>query len=712
MPAAVVGSSRIAAAVLSVGCSDSGSVRLRWRVLRCGETVRSVRARVRSAARLGPKDCGRCFGLRSVTLLRRSASRDRLPHAHPTDRWNGCARHRRRDRRPARDHRPRRARAGGGERHHAGQPSERADRAAANDAPTSPSVSADGRFVVFVSRADNLSADDNDGVANVFVRDLQAGTTTLVSRADGATGCGCGRRLDRPVDLRGRTVRGVRLDGHQPERCGPRHLPRVVRHPEPCPDIFVRDLTSGSTTLVSRTDGVTGAAATGASFVPTIFPDGGRVIFASVAPNLSTQDTDECTAASETGPFPAPCVNVFVRDVRAGTTRYVAPGRHQVQVEGCRSAVSGDGRFVAVETDESLDPADPGPGGDELYVIDLQTGADAVGERATRRRRRRRRVLPVSVRGRSGSGVPGASTQLDGGVGGSVWPEVYVRNLTSGVLTVVSRPTNESNNRSSSPSISGDGRLVAFQTREEHQLRRARGVRPRPADRQRHLRQPGQWRRRSPRDRLPPSMSSDGRVVAFASDSDTISPADNDLYRNIFVRELGAARPAARRAPPPRPPRTPTAGSRRTRRPPPTAGARHWPCAARHRAASGRWCISPCPPSRPAARSPRRPAAPCRVRNQRTHAAGGPAGRPVDRGHGELEQPARHQRHGRHDALRHRLAGVDCHRSGEAPCTPERTTASSSATRTRARATPRSASEAGRVSGGTAPQLVVTFGPA
>ena len=111
----------------------------------------------------------------------------------------------------------------------------------------------------------------------------------------------------------------------------------------PCPDVFVRDLTTGSTTLVSRMDGVTGTAATGASFVPTIFPDGGRVIFASVAPNLSTQDTDECTAASETGPFPAPCVNVFVRDVRAGTTRYVAPGRHQVQARGADPRSPGTG---------------------------------------------------------------------------------------------------------------------------------------------------------------------------------------------------------------------------------------------------------------------------------------------------------------------------------------------------------------------------------
>jgi hypothetical protein len=43
---------------------------------------------------------------------------------------------------------------------------------AANDHADGASVSADGRFVVFVSGADNLSAEDNDGVANVFVRDL------------------------------------------------------------------------------------------------------------------------------------------------------------------------------------------------------------------------------------------------------------------------------------------------------------------------------------------------------------------------------------------------------------------------------------------------------------------------------------------------------------------------------------------------------------
>jgi RTX calcium-binding nonapeptide repeat (4 copies) len=51
-----------------------------------------------------------------------------------------------------------------------------------------PALSADGRLVAFQSGASNLHPDDGDFTQDVFVRDLQAGTTTLVSRAAGAAG--------------------------------------------------------------------------------------------------------------------------------------------------------------------------------------------------------------------------------------------------------------------------------------------------------------------------------------------------------------------------------------------------------------------------------------------------------------------------------------------------------------------------------------------
>src|SRR3954453_10711532 len=51
-----------------------------------------------------------------------------------------------------------------------------------------PSLSSDGRYVAFESIAKNLAAGDADAGLDVFIRDRQANTTTLVSRADGANG--------------------------------------------------------------------------------------------------------------------------------------------------------------------------------------------------------------------------------------------------------------------------------------------------------------------------------------------------------------------------------------------------------------------------------------------------------------------------------------------------------------------------------------------
>jgi Tol biopolymer transport system component len=49
-----------------------------------------------------------------------------------------------------------------------------------------PSISDDGRLIAFQSQDDTLSAIDDNVLLNLFVRDLDAGTTTLVSRPSGA----------------------------------------------------------------------------------------------------------------------------------------------------------------------------------------------------------------------------------------------------------------------------------------------------------------------------------------------------------------------------------------------------------------------------------------------------------------------------------------------------------------------------------------------
>src|SRR5438046_3037872 len=50
-----------------------------------------------------------------------------------------------------------------------------------NGLSVNPSISADGRFVVFYSYATNLVPGDTNGTGDVFVHDRQTGTTERVS---------------------------------------------------------------------------------------------------------------------------------------------------------------------------------------------------------------------------------------------------------------------------------------------------------------------------------------------------------------------------------------------------------------------------------------------------------------------------------------------------------------------------------------------------
>src|SRR4029077_13825020 len=51
----------------------------------------------------------------------------------------------------------------------------------ANAGSSAPSISADGRYVAFSSDASNLVAHDSNGVSDVFVRDRRKGSTERVS---------------------------------------------------------------------------------------------------------------------------------------------------------------------------------------------------------------------------------------------------------------------------------------------------------------------------------------------------------------------------------------------------------------------------------------------------------------------------------------------------------------------------------------------------
>lgn len=159
----------------------------------------------------------------------------------------------------------------------------------------SPSISADGRFIAFFSFASNLHPDDTDDVGDVFVRDRHTDETILVSRAtgpDGEKGDSFSGFPSISADGRYVAYRSDATNLHPDDADG-----GVVGS-----DVFVRDLQTHETILVSRATGPDGNKGNGASLAPSISAEDRYIAFESVATNLHPDDTDDAH-------------DVFVRDV-------------------------------------------------------------------------------------------------------------------------------------------------------------------------------------------------------------------------------------------------------------------------------------------------------------------------------------------------------------------------------------------------------------
>jgi Tol biopolymer transport system component len=427
--------------------------------------------------------------------------------------------------------------------------------AAASGDSNNTSVSADGRYVAFTSSADNLSTEDNDAYVNVYVRDRQAGTTTLVSRAGGTAGTGAnGDSFEPEISDNGthvvfRTV-AANLSTQDLDTCPDWWWGDVG----PCSDIFVRDLLTGTTTYVSRAPGLDGAAATGGSYNPSISADGRQVSFSSIAEKLSDADTHECYT-SEGSPYP--CANFFVRDLQTGVVKYLAMASGGPGVSlPCKTSISADGRFVAYDTDE--DQLVGNNSAPDVYVADVQTGTLTYVSRAD--------GPNGADAGWGGSACPSisadgryiafasAADNLSDADGNRT--DIFVRDVQDGRTILVSRATGVSgvggNSYSTGPSISPDGRYVGFQSDADNlsgsDVDTVNGVLISDVfmrDLQENVthylsRSSGATGAAGADHSDQAAVSTGGLAVAFASRADNLSTQDNDAYRNVFVREPGA----------------------------------------------------------------------------------------------------------------------------------------------------------------------------
>ncbi len=162
-------------------------------------------------------------------------------------------------------------------------------------------VSSDGCFVAFTSSASDLVGPgiDTNNLTDVFVRDLQAGVTMLVSVNERGTASGNEHSLAPTISADGHRIAFL---------SGASNLVADGMDDNAAEDVFVRDIESGVTTLVSVNSAGTGSAETH-STMPVISADGRVVAFKSFADDLAAPGID----SNLTG-------DVFVRDLAAGTT--------------------------------------------------------------------------------------------------------------------------------------------------------------------------------------------------------------------------------------------------------------------------------------------------------------------------------------------------------------------------------------------------------
>lgn len=382
----------------------------------------------------------------------------------------------------------------------------------------SASLSADGRFVGFW-----------DG-AVVLVRDLRIGTTVVASRASGPLGVEANASPFSPsLSADGRFVAFT--------------SPAPTLDPDDgdaAPDVFVRDLREQTTTLVSRASGVSGAKGNRESLDPSISGDGRFVAFASRASNLDPADAEPDPPAAAVGIEPA--WDIFVRDLATGTTELVSRATGVAGSDGNRAslspAISADGRFVAFQSfATNLHPGDTDPTGD-IYVRDLQTDTTTFVGRG-----------PAATRGKMVHDASWPSISSDGqSVAFSNWGAIYLWKARSGRTARVDVASSRANANSDSgfPSLSGNGRYVAFSSYASNlQLFHtapfpdvfvrdlARGTTVLASRAAGPIGAPGKGGSREP------SISADGRLVAFESRSSNLHPQDTDRRGDIFVRDLG-----------------------------------------------------------------------------------------------------------------------------------------------------------------------------
>ena len=324
----------------------------------------------------------------------------------------------------------------------------------ASSEDSSPSMSADGRYVAFESNADNLVSSDTNSVADIFVRDRQTGQTDRVSVASDGTQAN-GKSVAPSLSADGRYIAFASAANNLVAN------DTAVCSVFPCYDVFVHDRQTGQTTRVSVSS--IGEQANNTAGSPSISADGRYIVFDSWASNLVSGDTQECIVGSIRN-----CSDIFVRDRQTGQTTRVSIASDGTQGNDLsnNASISSDGRYVVFSSfANNLVPNDTnGQSYVDVFVHDRQANqttrvsissagvqANAYSNNAS-----------ITADGRYVVFTSAASNLVDGDTNNARDVFVHDRQTSETTRITVNSSGLQGNGNAVWSSISTDGRYVAF----------------------------------------------------------------------------------------------------------------------------------------------------------------------------------------------------------------------------------------------------------
>jgi Tol biopolymer transport system component len=410
--------------------------------------------------------------------------------------------------------------------------------------PEDLALSADGRFVAFVSHdTDLVPGQQVRGSFMLFLYDRMTRTYTLASRQHGSP----------TVPGYGVSSHAISADGRFVvfESSDPDIVTGQVDDSND-PDVFLFDRLSGATTLLSGSSASPVLAGNGISYAPTISADGSRIAFLSLASDLMAGFRD-FNNGYDAFAYDIASGNRTVITARAPETPSLSPGGRS-----WAQALSADGRFVAFETESPhvIAGQTDSNGANDVFLYDRTTRNTLLVSRslgsATNTGRGRSTAPVLSADGRYVVFISNATDLAPGADESRPLNYVFLFDRVSGTSTLVGPtvvPDPPEVSFSLPPAhVSSDGRWVAFESQ-------AGNLVPGQQDQERTFdiflwdrttrstvlvsRSAAGATKAGNGESLLPRVSEDGRYIAFLSVADDLVPGQNGNSRdlNLFLHD-------------------------------------------------------------------------------------------------------------------------------------------------------------------------------